>query len=253
MDIGIQMYSLRDISQNSLEEALKKVAEIGYKSVEFAGFFGHPAETVKGWLDKYGLRVSGTHTMPFEFLEDFEAAVAYHEIIGNTDVIIPWFDLSTKENIDKFVGIVNDLKPGLAERGIALHYHNHDFEFLPNKDGLIPYDEITSRTDIMLEIDTYWAFAAFSQTQCSLPSGKKRDPIALLDQFVGRMKFYHLKDGLGGRDGKPLGMGKAPVKAVWAKAKELGLYPVVESETLTPDGPTEAEICFDYIKQELYG
>ena len=62
MEYGLQLYSIRDITGNDLEGALKKVADLGYKFVEFAGFFGNSAETVKGWLDKYGLKVSGTHT-----------------------------------------------------------------------------------------------------------------------------------------------------------------------------------------------
>ena len=36
MDYGIQMYSLRDLAQVDLKAALKKVADIGYKTVEFA-------------------------------------------------------------------------------------------------------------------------------------------------------------------------------------------------------------------------
>ena len=62
MEYGLQMYSVRDITDKDLDGALKKVAEIGYKFVEFAGFFGHSAQEVKDMLDKYGLRVSGTHT-----------------------------------------------------------------------------------------------------------------------------------------------------------------------------------------------
>ena len=55
MEYGIQMYSVRDLTKESLDEALRQVAELGYKFIEFAGFFGHTAEEVKGMLDKYGL------------------------------------------------------------------------------------------------------------------------------------------------------------------------------------------------------
>ena len=34
MEYGIQLYSVRDLSKESLEEALRQVAEIGYKFVE---------------------------------------------------------------------------------------------------------------------------------------------------------------------------------------------------------------------------
>ena len=45
-----------------------------------------------------------------------------------------------------------------------------------------------------------------------------------------------------------LGQGTAPVAAVYAKAVELNVPMVVESETLQPDGLTEAKICIDYLK-----
>lgn len=62
MEYGLQMYSLRDITGEDLKGALEKVAKIGYKGMEFAGFFGHSAEEVKSWLDENGLTVTSTHT-----------------------------------------------------------------------------------------------------------------------------------------------------------------------------------------------
>ena len=59
---GLQLFSLRDMTDKDLGAALKAVAEMGYKYVEYAGFFGHPAEQVKAWQDEYGLACSGTHT-----------------------------------------------------------------------------------------------------------------------------------------------------------------------------------------------
>ena len=47
MDYGLQLYSVRDMTDKDLDGTLKKVAEIGYRYVEFAGFFGHSAEQVK--------------------------------------------------------------------------------------------------------------------------------------------------------------------------------------------------------------
>ena len=71
MEYGLQMYSLRDITGEDLKGALEKVSKIGYKGVEFAGFFGHSAEEVKSWLDEYGLTVTGTHTGWKEVAEHF--------------------------------------------------------------------------------------------------------------------------------------------------------------------------------------
>lgn len=37
-EYGLQMYSLRDITKDSMRMALEKVAQMSYKYVEFAGF-----------------------------------------------------------------------------------------------------------------------------------------------------------------------------------------------------------------------
>ena len=238
MEYGLQMYSVRDITQDDLAGAVAKVAKIGYKLIEFAGFFGHSAQEVTAMLEENGVRVSGTHTSINDLIQDYEGTLAFHKAIGNKYYIIPGHDLSTKAKLDEFIDNVNKFQPLLAEQGITLCYHNHDHEFKPNLDGQIIYDELLARTNIGLEIDTFWAYAG----------GK--DPIAMMEQLKDRLHFIHIKDGYADRRGEPLGRGTAPVKAVYEKAKAMGIPMIVESETLTPDGLTEAKICFDYLKAQ---
>lgn len=236
MDYGIQMYSVRDITEQDLSGALKKVAQIGYKMVEFAGFFGHSAEEVKAMLDKNGLAVSGTHSSLDDLVNDFEGTVKYHKAIENTNYIIPGAPVQTKEELDDTIEKLNKYQPMLAAEGITLAYHNHDEEFKPNKDGLIAHEEMEKRTSIQFEIDTYWVYAA----------GK--DPVEVLERLKNRVNIIHLKDGLQDRTGYPLGEGTAPVAAVREKAIELGMKMIVESETLQPDGISEAIRCMEYLK-----
>ena len=238
MDYGLQLFSIRDITKDDFFGALEKVKEIGYKYIEPAGFFGHGAEEVKAKCDELGLVISGTHSGLQDLIDNYDETVAYHKTLGNKNYIVPGFRLSTKADVDYFVEQVNRIQPMLEKEGIRLAYHNHDGEFKPNEDGIIPYDEMVSRTNIGLEIDTYWAYAA----------GK--DPVALMEQLKDRLVAIHIKDGLANKEGKPLGLGTAPVKAVYDKALELGILMVVESETLTPDGITEAKICYDYLKNQ---
>lgn len=239
MKYGLQLYSVRDITEKDLKGALQAVAEMGYSFVEFAGFFGHSAEEVKGWLDQYGLTASGTHTGMDALGDDvLEETIAYHKAIGCQDIIIPGTRLETREDVDAFVDRVGYLIPRLREEGIRLHYHNHDQEFRPNRDGLIPEEEMLARTDILLEVDTYWAFAA----------GK--DPVAFLQEHKDRIQVIHLKDGKGGDNCASLGQGIAPVAAVRKAALDLGLAMVVESEGLEPTGLEEVKRCIDYLKDE---
>lgn len=236
MEYGIQLYSVRDLTEKNMEEALRQVSELGYKFVEFAGFFGIPAEEIKAMLDKYGLKVSGTHTGWKEIAEHFEETVAYHKAIGNKNIIIPGGDFSDQKKLDALIDMINEFQPKLAAEGITLGYHNHHKEFLPNKDGSNIEDQLIYRTNVMLEIDTYWAYVGM------------KNPVALLERLGDRVKVIHIKDGDAEGNGTPLGMGTAPVADVYAKAIEMGLPMVVESETCNPDGMTEAKICIEYLK-----
>jgi len=236
MEYGIQMYSVRDLTEKNMDEALRQVSELGYKFVEFAGFFGIPAEEIKAMLDKYGLKVSGTHTGWKEIAEHFEETVAYHKAIGNKNIIIPGGDFSDQKKLDALIDMINEFQPKLAAEGITLGYHNHHKEFLPNKDGSNIEDQLIYRTNVMLEIDTYWAYIA----------GK--DPVKVLEAMKDRVPLIHLKDGDENSRGFSLGSGTAPVAQVREKAMELGMHIVVESEGLEPDGLSEVGRCMDWLK-----
>ena len=236
MDYGLQLYSVRDVTGTDLEGTLKKVAEIGYRYVEFAGFFGHSAEQVKAMLDNYGLIVSGTHSGFDDLDKDFAGTVKYHHAIGNTNYIVPGAPWGTTAELNETIEKMNKYKPMLAAEGIRLAYHNHDGEFKPNLDGQIAHEEMERRTDIDFQIDTFWAFVA------------GRDPIEVITRLKNRVHVIHLKDGLRNGQGFALGEGEAPVAAVREKAIELGMHMVVESETLQPDGISEVTRCFNYLK-----
>ena len=238
MDYGIQLYSVRDLTEKDLEGALRQVSELGYRTVEFAGFFGHSAKDVKAMLDRYNLKVSGTHTGWQEVAEHFDETVEYHKIIGNKNIIVPGADLSDQKKLDAFVEMANEFQPKLAKEGISFGYHNHAHEFRPNEDGSMIHDQIVYRTNLDIEIDTYWAYVGM------------KNPLALMERLKDRLKVIHIKDGDAEGNGKPLGMGTAPVAQVYKKAVEMGIPMVVESETLTPDGMTEARICIEYLRAQ---
>lgn len=245
MNYGLQLYSVRDTAEKDFEKALCEVSKLGYEFVEPAGFFGNSAEQVKEWLDKYNLKISGTHSGFGDLEADFDATVKYHKTIGNTRYIVPGVDISTKEALDAAVAKFNKFAPMLAEHGIDLQYHNHHREFLPNADGIYPDYYFWAKTNINFEVDTFWVYAA----DCN--------PIAVLEEFKSRLQCIHLKDGLKMFDedakrkfrGRALGEGTAPVKDVIAKAKELGLVMVVESEGLDPTGLEEVGRCADFLKK----
>src|SRR5215471_2115343 len=67
--VGMQLYTVRDAMKQDMDGTLAKVAEIGYKEVEFAGYFDHPANDVRTMLEKHGLASPASH-IPYETLGD---------------------------------------------------------------------------------------------------------------------------------------------------------------------------------------
>ncbi|MGI6264209.1 MAG: sugar phosphate isomerase/epimerase family protein [Acutalibacteraceae bacterium] len=237
MTYGIQLYSVRDLAERDLEEAVRRMARLGYRQVEFAGFFGRSPAQVNAMLAENGMTVFGTHSGFDELVNDYDATVAFHKAIGNRHFIVPGYDLGSQEKLDRFVALAGPLSERLAAEGITLGYHNHAHEFRPNPDGSVIYEQLLYRTNLKLEVDAYWAYVGMG------------DPVALLRRVKDRLISIHIKDGTADGAGKPLGMGEAPVAAMWETARQLGVPMIVESETLTPDGPTEAAICIDYLRQ----
>lgn len=243
MRYGLQLYSVRDITAVDFEGALRQVAEMGYRMVETAGFFGHSAQEVAEMLEKYGLTACSTHTPAEEVFLRTEEVIAFHQAIGCRDIVLPSIHGATKEELDQTVADVNRVLPIIREAGMRLHFHNHWREMLPNRDGLVPVEELARRTDILLQIDIFWTFNA------------GRDPLQVLDQYRDRIRIVHLKDGIprsiANEDrgiGKSLGQGMAPVEEARRIAMERDLVMVVESEGLDPTGLDEVRRCIDYLK-----
>ncbi len=244
IEYGLQLYSLRDISKDDLEGAIRGAAEMGYHYMEFAGFQGHSAEQVKAWLDQYGVEASGTHTGVALLTPDkIQETIAYHKTIGCKNLIVPWGDCSSKEKLDELVAALNYAQPILAEAGITLGYHNHSIEFIRADYGIVPEEYIAENTTVELEIDTFWAFNA------------GLDPVATVKKYADRVRVIHLKDGIPAsksEDGKPhgksTGEGMAPVLAVREMALEMGILMVIESEGLDPTGLEETGRCIKFLR-----
>ena len=224
MEYGLQLYSIRDITKDDLDGALRQVSEMGYKFVEFAGFFGHSAQEVKAMLDKYGLKVSGTHTGWQEVAEHFEETVAYHKAIGNKNIIIPGCDLSTQEKLDEFVKMANEFQPKLAAEGIRFGYHNHAHEFAKDGDDVL-MDVLMENTEkeIFAEFDVFWvAYAGY-------------DPVEYIRRYAGRQPLMHLKELAADRRANvELGTGVLDFAAIIRAGQQAGTeHFIIEQEEYT--------------------
>lgn len=236
VNYGLQLYSLRDMTENDFEGALSAAAELGYSSIEFAGFFDHSAAEVRAMLDRYGLTVSSTHTGWRDLLpEKIDETIRYHRELGCDSLIVPSGSFGTPEKRDAFMALLAEVQPKLAEAGIKLGYHNHAHEFLPNDSGIVSFPLLEAFEPLELEIDVYWAHVAGV------------DPVELIRRLRDRIRFIHVKDGTKEK-GLAVGEGEVDIPAIRELALELGINMIVESEGCDPTGVEEVGRSIRYLR-----
>ena len=185
--VGVQLYTVRDLMKDDFDGTIAKVAQVGYKEVEFAGYFGRTAQQVKDVLTKNGLTAPSTHVQYDELDEKFPSVIEFSKTVGMSYIICPWIPEELrkspdiwKQASDKF----NKCGEQTKQAGIQFGYHNHWFEFLPTN-GQLPYDQLLKDCDanlVKMEMDLCWAEAAGA------------DPVKYFEKYPGRFPLVHVKD-----------------------------------------------------------
>lgn len=269
LPVALQLYSVRDDLASDYAGTLKKVKEMGYDYVEFAGFFGDMSVSeVKNLLDDCGLKAVSAHVPYDAFMADMEKTIADYKALGCEYVAIPWLDAKVAPGGEDFESIVDSiLQIGKAAKaaGLTLLYHNHDFEFRKVGDeyGLdVLYNSIPAEF-LATQIDTCWVNVAGLNPAEYVRKYKGRAPVVHLKDFVMGDKvggkLYELiddgstddeTDGKGDFDFRPLGQGLQNIPAILDASLYSGAkYVVVEQDQSTTCTPLEAvKASRDYLK-----
>ena len=211
---GIQLYTLRDL-EDELPTLLRRVGETDFDGVEFAGFGETSPEDAAVVLEDVGLEAAGAHVGIDALEADLDGVVETYAAVDCERVVVPYLDESHFESVAavrETATRLSELADRLAERGLALGYHNHDHEFSPLEgDDRCAFELLLDETDdsLLIELDVGWAAAA------------GHDPTALLERLEGRSPLVHLKDVA---DGRPveLGEGEVDIDACAAAARDAG-------------------------------
>lgn len=264
--IALQLYSVRTDMEADFEGTLKRVKELGYVGVEFAGLYGKSTAEVKKLCEEIGLAPISAHVPYSELLKGEETFKAYAEI-GCKYIVIPWIGaeyLAGGEKNAEFIENVKKFGELANANGMKLCYHNHDFEF-QKVDGEYKLDRLYSdvSADLLLtQLDTCWVNVG----------GK--NPSDYIRKYNGRIEIIHLKDFVGGKsenmygligaDGKekaedtskkfelrPVGCGVQNFPAILDACKEVGATWVVVEQDEPSMGKTRlecAEVSINYLK-----
>jgi sugar phosphate isomerase/epimerase len=185
--VGLQLYTVRDLMKTDFDGTIAKVAQVGYKEVEFAGYFGHTPQQVRAACDKNGLTPVSTHVQYDELDAKFPQVVEDSKAIGLGYIVCPWIPEELRKSPDiwkQAAAKFNHCGEQSKKAGIQFAYHNHWFEFLP-VDGKLPYDLLLKECDanlVKMELDLCWITAAGG------------DPLKYFSQYPGRFPLVHVKD-----------------------------------------------------------
>lgn len=198
--LGVQLYTVRDDMAASPEKTLSKLASIGYKEIESAGYnegkyYGMEVSAFKKLLKDEGLSIPSGHTntganepdKKATMVNDWERVVADAAAIGQKYMVCGYihdFERKSLDDYKKLTDLFNRSGEICNKYGIQFCFHNHDFEFA-KIDDQIPYDLMLERMDPTLanmELDMYWITKA------------GYDPLDYFKKYPGRFPLWHIKD-----------------------------------------------------------
>lgn len=246
---GMTLYTVRNEMGKDPKATLKEVADLGYKYIEAVDykdgkFYGMAPAEFKSYLKSLGLKPISVH-MGSMTLDNADKLVTDVKAAGFKFFIAPVppmgmfkFDPKTRKlgmegSMEQLAEILNTIAHKAKDAGLEFLYHNHDFEFQANKDGVVPIDYLLEKLDpkyVNFQMDLYWVTKAGA------------DPVAYFQKYPGRFKIWHVKDMDGQGRFAPVGQGKIDFARILANKKLSGMKYYIVEQDMVFDGmqPLEA-------------
>jgi len=218
--IGIQLYTVRDRMEGDMPGTLKTLADIGYRELEFAGYYQYEEnpKALRALLDGYGLTAPSTHAPLDQLRSSLPQVLSTADVLGHEYVVCPFsVPGGTVEEFRRLAAELDKIGAACREGGRRFAYHNHAFEFKPAAGGTTFYDVLLAETDpdnVALEADLFWMTKA------------SKDPVTMFEQHRGRFPLWHVKDMSdikGAQTMAPVGEGEIDYRRLFAQAPAAGL------------------------------
>lgn len=244
---GLALYTIREEMENDPRGTLAEVARIGYQAIEAAGykdglFYGMEPGEFRAYLDSLGIEPLSTHMSEITldnadtFIEDSKEAGFRYLVVPVPPMghftYSPEKGMGMSSEVETVADIINQLGKKCRDAGIQLLYHNHDFEFLANENGVVPMDYFIKHTDpdaVKFELDLYWITRA------------GQDPARYFQMAPGRFVAWHVKDMDSLGRFAPVGKGTIDFKALVELREHSGMKLFfVEQDQTFEQNPMEA-------------
>jgi sugar phosphate isomerase/epimerase len=246
---GLALYTLRNDMGTNAKATLQAVADAGYKNIEAAGYkdgmyYNMSPKEFKAYLKTLKLKPVSTHQSDVT-LENMNKMFVDAKIAGFKYFVVPIPPMGLFKNDEetKIMGmtggaanlanILDEMGARAHKAGLKLLYHNHDFEFMKDDDGIITIDYLLENCNpkyVNFQMDLYWVTKAGA------------DPIAYFKKYPKRFKIWHVKDMDDQGRFAPVGNGSIDFVAILAQKKLSGMkyYLVEQDQTFDGLEPLEA-------------
>ena len=269
----MQLYTVRDQMAKDFPGTLARVARIGYKEVEFAGYYNQSPQDVRALLDRLGLAAPSSHVGLDALQKDLAGQIRVARTVGHEFVTVPaLMEPLTGRAVgadywQRTAAEFNRVARALQAEGVGFAYHNHSFEFQPLADGRTGYDVLLAETDpalVRFELDLFWATFA------------GQDPVAMFQRHPGRYAMWHVKDMRGVAEARreaaaasgsamqkmqgamarlaAVGTGELDFRRIFAAAQQAGLrHYFVENDAAptTPSSLSDVETSYQNLTRIL--
>ncbi len=244
--IALQLYSVRNEMEQDVPGTLRRVAEMGYDGVEFAGFFDYDPEELGEMCDDLGLDRAGAH-VPVDAIQEFELQASIDDMVslGNDYIVVPGLPAEYRDSVaawETTADVFSAAVENVTQHDLKLGYHNHAHEFEP-LEGEIPWDVFFENVNEEV----------FGQLDIGHVIRAGQDPVLYLKKYPGRYTTVHVKDHDPEQEEVLVGEGVADWDTIFDICENSAgtEWYIIEQETY-PVPPMEAvETCLQNTRQML--
>lgn len=240
--LGIQLYTVRAALAEDFQGVIRRIADIGYAGVEFAGMYGDSPASAAKLVRDLGMDIACMHAQT-PMMDNLTSAIDTAGILGVKRVICAWIPPEKFATVDAIHASCDELNTAneiLRGNNLELLYHNHWQECAKVGDKYV-YQHMLDFLEptIGFELDVYWAQTAGV------------DPALAAKELGKRAPLLHIKDGPATMDGDmtAVGDGVVDMNAISNATRDTAEWWLVELDRCATDMMQAVEKSYHYITE----